>query len=94
MSEPSTAQQQQDIKWHETHDNLVGLASWLDSECYAFPDVSNCIRFFEKPWNWDREYDLWLLWQAADSDDVRERCIVAVDESLFAEQVLANLEEE
>lgn len=92
-------------KWYETHDNLVGLAEWLDSECSNFIDASEAIRFFEKPWKWTREYDLWTLWtkslsarsrgNAIDTTDFSQRCIDAVnDEKMTAEQLRAESEGE
>jgi hypothetical protein len=94
------------MAWHETHDNLVGLAEWLNSECCAFRDIEDCISFFEKPWKWTREYELWQLWVKADTREpgyrgmpiemrkFRERCIEAVDdEKMTAERLLAELEE-
>jgi len=84
-------------KWHEVHDTRVDLAEWLESKC-SFSTVADCIRFFEKPYNWDREYALWRMWQVADRDSQSpvkcERIIEALDEDTTAEGLMAEWEEE
>jgi hypothetical protein len=92
-------------KWYETHDNLTGLAQWLNSECCYFSDASAVIYYMEKPWKWTREFHLWQLYvkslsaqargQAIDTPEFTQRCIEAVDdEKVTAESLLAELEEE
>jgi hypothetical protein len=81
-----------DRKWYETHDNLTGLANWLNCECCWFSDAAAVIYYFEKPWKWTREYE---LWQLAQRGFCTERCIEAVDDPrMTAEQLEAELEEE
>lgn len=89
------------MKWYETHDNLVGLANWLNSECGYFSDASAAIYFFEKPWKWEREWGIWQAWQSAPvmsppkMREFKERCIEAVDdEKMNATDLLAELEDE
>jgi len=81
-------------KWYETHDNLVGLAEWLNSECCYFSDAGAVIYFFEKPWKWNREYALWKLWNESKEPLFRETIVEAVfDDKITAEQLLAEQEE-
>lgn len=43
-------------RWHDSHDNVLSLANALVYDCY----LSTCedlLRYFEKPWNWDREWE-------------------------------------
>jgi hypothetical protein len=40
--------------WHEIHSNLVELGNWL-VDAMDF-DASDLMRFFEKPWKWEREF--------------------------------------
>lgn len=45
--------------WYETHENLVMLATALDDDC-RFNETGDVIRFFEKPWKWEPEWDRWV----------------------------------
>lgn len=81
-------------KWHETHDNLVGLARWLTDICDIHYYASELIEYFYAPWKCDREYELWQLWKELDSAEWRERCIEAVDDDrVTAAQIRAEMEE-
>ena len=75
----------------ETFDNVLGLASWLDSEICAFAKTSDVIYFFEKPWKWTREYGTWQLWCAADSDEMREFIVNGEIEQKDAETIKAEM---
>lgn len=55
------------MKWYETYDNVVTLAEWLDMLC-EFNETSDVIRFFEKPWKWDREWNLFQQWTTSIED--------------------------
>ena len=80
------------MKWYEVYDNLIGLASWLDSECW-FGGSAEVIYFMEKPWKWEREYGLWLAWREAETEELRERLCEAIGEEATAEDVLSEPEE-
>lgn len=82
-----------DRKWYDDTDNCVALAYWLE-EHGSFRTTADCIYFFEKPWKWDREHDLWLLWKAAEGDPKKcERVVEAVIEETSAEDLMAEWEE-
>lgn len=73
--------------WYEDRDNLLGLAEWMDSEC-CFIDTSSVIRFFEKPWKWVREYELWKIWKDSQVPDVQQLCVEGLcDYDITAESV-------
>jgi len=85
-------------EWHESHDERIGLAEWIDSECCIFAEPSDVIRFFAKPWHWTREYHLWQLWNSLAkgtlNDERRQECIDAVfDDKLTAEYLKDEWEE-
>jgi len=75
--------------WHEQHPgNLYQLCEWLVSEL-AY-DADDLLQVVEKPWNWEREWGLCELWYNADgNEDMKQRCIEAVDEETTAEMVAA-----
>ena len=79
-----------DRKWYESPDNVYDLAQWLDGEGY-FDKTSDMLRFFEKPWKWDREFGLYQLWVLA-SDELRERICAAVAVDTTAEDIQDELE--
>ena len=43
-------------KWWENHDNKIKLAGWLIDEGWLRTS-QDALRFFEKPWKWDAEWD-------------------------------------
>ena len=45
-------------KWHETYTNVFEFAEWLEDEHY-WVNTSHLLRYFEKPWKWTPEYELW-----------------------------------
>lgn len=49
------------MKWYETHENLVMLATMLDDDG-RFDVPADVVRFLEKPWKWTEE---WERWEAA-----------------------------
>lgn len=81
------------MSWHEDHSNLIGLATWLESES-LLGDASEAIAFFEKPWKWDREYHLWVLWKSSNDPDWQEHIVVSLIEEKTAFEALGNWETE
>ena len=82
--------------WHEQHiGNLYQLCDWLVSHhCYS--EAEDILQVIEKPWNLEREWGLCELYYHADSEnneDMKQRCIEAVDEyETTAEMVAAEFE--
>jgi hypothetical protein len=82
-----------DRKWYEDHDNLTGLARWLNGE-YYFQSPDGVLYFFEKPWKYGREYGLWRLYEGTKDVTIRASVLEALDdEEMTAEEVLAAEEE-
>ena len=45
-----------EMKWFESHDNLIELAHWLLVDGW-FTYPIDLLRYFEKPWKWEDEWD-------------------------------------
>ena len=45
-----------EMKWWEKHDNRIELVHWLYDIRYL-KTPADVIRFFEKPWKWDAQWD-------------------------------------
>ena len=45
-----------EMKWFESHDNLIELAHWLLVDGW-FTYPIDLLRYFEKPWKWEPEWD-------------------------------------
>ena len=45
-----------EVKWFESHDNLIELAHWLLVDGW-FTYPIDLLRYFEKPWKWQPEWD-------------------------------------
>ena len=56
-----------DVKWWEVNDNRIELAVWLIGQG-RLNTAPEALRFFEKPWNWDIE------WDAMNAEDVDYTC--------------------
>jgi hypothetical protein len=74
------------IPWHEDYRDVVGLATWLDDHDY-FPHTRAMLRFFEKPWKWKREFELWELFRSTRLIHLRSRCVESLDDNTTAEQL-------
>lgn len=81
------------MKWHESHDNLCGLARWMESED-LWLNTGELVYFLEKPWKWTREFELWQLWQTQADVDRQQEIVVAVIEEVSASTIQARWEEE
>ena len=57
-------------KWWENHNNKIKLAGWLIDEV-CLRTSQDALRFFEKPWKWDAEWDQMDL---PEPDDVDRTC--------------------
>lgn len=68
--------------WHEIYDNVIGLGSWLENEVCYFSDTTRMLEYFEKPWKWTREYELYCAWSETHKDEetLRECLIEAVSD--------------
>ena len=75
-------------EWYESHNELIGLALWLESKTKAFTDVLDVLQFFHKPWKWQREYDLWQWWTEEDSEEICEQIVTAVIEGKTVPQLV------
>ena len=85
-------QQQRDrflpvLQWHEVSDNVLGLATWLDGFCF-FANTTDLLRYFDKPWKWQREYELYQRWSQSSDTDEREACQTAAAEETTVEAIL------
>lgn len=43
-------------RWFDSYDNVLSLANALVNDCYI-STVEDLLRFFEKPWNWEHEWE-------------------------------------
>lgn len=75
-----------DGMWYEDSSNVIGLATWLDDHSY-FSDSQAVLRFFEKPWKWEREFELWDLFRSTRLIHLRSRCVESLDDNTTAEQL-------
>ncbi len=89
---PVTFDEVRTVIWHESHDNLTGLAEWLHSECSAFKDIGDCLYFFSKPWKWEREYEIWQLRQMTSSPESIEACSVGCMEAKTAKDIAPQMD--
>ena len=80
------------MNWYENRDEVIGLAEWLESES-CFPSIDACIRYFEKPWHWTREFELWQLWLDVTDPFLREQIVEAVDDGQNAEDFKSDMED-
>ena len=60
-------------KWWENHNNKIKLAGWLIDEGWLVTS-QDALRFFEKPWKWDAEWDQMNLPEPDDVDRTCEKC--------------------
>ena len=77
----------QPLEWHEHRHNVLGLASWLDGFFY-FASPTELLRYFEEPWKWQREYDLYHRWLHTTDTQEREACAQAAIEETTVEAIL------
>lgn len=47
--------------WWDTYDNVYVLAKVLH-EAAQLIDAEDLLSYFEKPWRWEREWNLWNTW--------------------------------
>lgn len=68
--------------WHDDRSNLIALAEFLDDECVYFLDTAVVIRFFEKPWKWTREWEIFQVWRDSERDEslLRQLCVEAIED--------------
>lgn len=52
--------------WYTNQVTLVEVAGWMDSTGY-FLETSDVLRFFEKPYNYEYEYKVWLFFCKEDT---------------------------
>jgi len=68
--------------WYDNQDNVRSLAEFLDSECCYFTDTAAVIRFFDKPWKWSREWEIFEAWLKSERDEslLRQICVEAIED--------------
>ncbi len=59
-------------KWYNDTDEIVSFATFLDSESY-FESTSHMLRFFEKPWKWNTEYECWKLLGCETLEEIEDK---------------------
>ena len=63
-----------EVKWFESHDNLIELAHWLLVDGW-FTYPIDMLRYFEKPWKWTPEWDeMRANLPSEDTDPTCEKC--------------------
>lgn len=64
---------------HEDQTNVFELAQWLDDQAY-FDSPAAMLAFMQKPWRWQREFELHHAYQNAGGDiELRNLLIDAID---------------
>ena len=55
-------------KWYESHQTLVEFGYWLVGNAYI-TDILEVLYYFEKPWKWTTEHELWEGCNRPDLDE-------------------------
>jgi hypothetical protein len=71
--------------WCNSSAEIARLLRWLD-DSDELGDVADVIAIVEKPWHWDREYQLMCAEQA---DGGRNRTLAEVEEEIAGEDMNA-----
>ena len=77
-------------EWHGDYDNVLALANWLDDES-CFESATDAIYFFEKPWKWSREWELYQAHESTADPKLKRLLVVAVEEWDEADAVIDEL---
>lgn len=74
-------------QWYSSHDTLVTFASVLH-DAGSLMEVRDAVAFFEAPYKYEREYNLWKLFDfPMEGDKAWGQFVEAVIEDVYAEEL-------